>query len=175
MNFQGRSTYQTNIGAVLSILTFLFIAIFSMIKLLKLVNYEQPDFIVNTVFKDMYNDYPEPFYAPENRFEFAVSFLSIRPYMLKQHDPRIGQINMRRVQMTTDFDEIRFEKFPYHSKPCDPEVNFTEDKSQEFFSKNITLFTCLDNSELYFQGTQVSKQTSYLHMELNKCEEHLLR
>ena len=68
----------------------LFIGFYGSLKLLRLVNHEQPDFIVNTVLKDMYTDYPEPFDAAENRFEFAVSFLSIRPYRFKSHDPRIG-------------------------------------------------------------------------------------
>ena len=68
----------------------LFVGAYSSLKLLQLFNHEQPDFIVNTVLKDMYNDYPEPFDAAENRFEFAVGFLSIRPYKFKSHDPRIG-------------------------------------------------------------------------------------
>ena len=82
---------------------------------------------------------------------------------------------MRRVEMTTDVDDIVFEKFPFESKPCDPAINFKQDQTQEFFSKNMTLFTCLDNSDVFFRGTTVSKKTSYLHMELNKCEEELLR
>ena len=67
-----------------------FLAGYSGIKFLQLINHEQPDFIVNTVLKDMYNDYPEPFNATENGFEFAVSFLSIRPYRFEAHNPRIG-------------------------------------------------------------------------------------
>ena len=39
----------------------------------------------------------------------------------------------------------------------------------------MTLFTCLDNSDLNFRGTIESKEHSYLHMEINKCEEELLR
>ena len=77
--------------------------------------------------------------------------------------------------MEIDEDEIRFTKFPFESKPCNPEINFKEDLSQEFFRKNMTLFTCLDNSDLHFRGTAVSKSHSYLHMELNRCEEELLR
>ena len=38
---------------------------------------ENPDFVVNTVLKDMYLDYDKPFNATENRFELGVAFLSI--------------------------------------------------------------------------------------------------
>ena len=47
----------------------------------------------------MYADYPEPFNGEENNFEFAVAFLSIKPYKFKANDPRIAQINMRTVEM----------------------------------------------------------------------------
>ena len=39
----------------------------------------------------------------------------------------------------------------------------------------MTLFTCLDNTDMRFSGTMVSPKNSYLHMELNMCEEDLLR
>ena len=69
----------------------------------------------------MYFDYPEVFMADENRFEFAVTFLSIRPYKFVEHDPRIGQINMRRVEMSTLGEEIVFTKYPAKVGPCDPD------------------------------------------------------
>ena len=56
----------------------------------RLIFHKQPDFIVNTVLKEMYKDFPEPFNARENKFEFAIAFLQIRPYRYKAHDPRIG-------------------------------------------------------------------------------------
>ena len=41
----------------------------------------------------------------------------------------------------------------------------------------MTSFTCLDSdylSDLYFHGTTISPESSYFHIELNKCEEELL-
>ena len=90
MNFQGHNTYQTNVGALFSIILMLLVGIFAGLKLLRMIKHDQPDFIVNTVLKDMNVDYPEPFDAQVNRFEFAVGFLSIRPYRFEGHDPRIG-------------------------------------------------------------------------------------
>ena len=90
MNYKGRATYQTVVGAICSILMILFVGIFSLLKFLEFLNYDQPNFIVNTVLKDMHVDYPKPIYADENRFEFAIAFLSILPYKFKAHDPRIG-------------------------------------------------------------------------------------
>ena len=72
---------------------------YAILKMIRLLSHEQPDFIVNTVLKDMHADYPDPIYANETNFEFAVTFLSILPYKFVKHDPRIGHINMRRVEM----------------------------------------------------------------------------
>ena len=47
---------------------------------MQLVTHENINFITNSVLKDIYTEYPEPFYAHENHFEFAVTFLSIWPY-----------------------------------------------------------------------------------------------
>ena len=91
----------------------------------------------------MYADFPEPFNATENKFEFGVAFMQIRPYRYRAHDPRIGQINMRMVQMNSQGEEIIFEKFPYEIGPCDPEVNFVNDSTDNTFRQNITKFTCL--------------------------------
>lgn len=76
--------------------------------------------------------------------------------------------------MDTTGDTIIFEKFPLETKECDPEINFTGDLSENLFTRNLTQFTCMDNSDLYFQGTTVSPQHSYLHFELLECDEEIL-
>ncbi len=68
----------------------LFVGVFSLLKVIRWLSFNEPDFIVNTVLRDMQTEYDEPFGAEENRFEFAVAFLSIRPYKFVQHNPRIG-------------------------------------------------------------------------------------
>ena len=83
--------------------------------------------------KDLYEQYPEPFRAGPNRFEFAVTFLSIRPYKFVQHDPRLGQINMWRVDMDTTGHEIVFNKHPVPAPACSPESNFFEDATLDAF------------------------------------------
>lgn len=82
---------------------------------------------------------------------------------------------MRRVEMNTTEQEIVFEKFPAKVAPCDRSKNFLADKTQDAFTGNITTFTCLDNSDLHFQGTTVSPVHNYLHFELNRCEQDILQ
>ena len=103
------------------------VGFYGILKLSMLINHEQPDFIVNTVLKDMYLDYPEPFNATENLFEFAVGFLSIRPYRYVQYDPRYGNIHFRQVDMDQTGEEIIFKRLPTEPKICDPAVDFTSD------------------------------------------------
>ena len=81
----------------------------------------------------MYLDYEEPFIATENRFEFALGFLQMRPWMFVDHDPRIGQVNMRRVEMDSRGDQIIFNKYPLDVLPCDPEQQFLQDETQNMF------------------------------------------
>lgn len=69
---------------------FLCVGAFTALKVIHWISHVEPDFVVNTVLKNLYDEYPEPFEAKPNRFEFAVTFLSIRPYKFVQHDPRIG-------------------------------------------------------------------------------------
>ena len=88
--------------------------------------------------KDMYTEYPEPFWASENRFELAVTFLSIRPYRFVEYDPRLGKLNMRRVEQHIVEDEIYFNKFPMPTAPCDPEINFQTDSTKDFVARNMT-------------------------------------
>ena len=127
MNYKGSSTYQTTMGAFCTVIMVLFVVIYSSLKFLEFLNYDQPDFIVNTVLKDMHQDYPEPFVASDNRFEFAVAFLSVLPYRFKAHDPRIGQMNMRMVEMETKNEAITFTKHPFPSAPCNADKNFLHD------------------------------------------------
>lgn len=117
---------------------------FSTLRLLQWLNFQEPDFIINSVLKDMHKEYDEPFWADENRFEFAVTFLSIRPFKFVEHDPRIGQIEMRRVEMNTTGSEVIFNKFPASVAPCDSTQNFLDDRTKDQFTKNITKFTCLN-------------------------------
>ena len=90
MNFEGRPTYQTNVGAAFSIIMFLVVGAFTALKVIQWITFEEPDFIVNTVLKQLHEEYPEPFEASPNRFDFAFSFLSIKPYKFVQYDPRYG-------------------------------------------------------------------------------------
>ena len=43
------------------------------------------------------------------------------------------------------------------------------------FRANHTKFTCLDNSDIFFQGTLISPIHSFLHFEILACEEDLLQ
>lgn len=99
MNYKDQNAFQTNIGACMSLLIMIVVGSFGLLKTIRLVTHEQPEFIVNTVLKDMYVDYPEKLNAAENRFEFSVAFLSINPYKIVPNDPRITKINMRTVEM----------------------------------------------------------------------------
>lgn len=151
MNFRGKSTFTTPIGACLSLFIVLVVGSFALLKLAMLINHEQPDFIVNTVLKDMYNDYQAPFNATENLFEFAVGFLSIRPYKFVPHDPRIGQMNMRLVKMDQTGEQVIFDKYPTDVVPCDHKVNFKGTKDQySAFHQNITKFNCLQSDDMAF-------------------------
>ena len=116
----------------------LLLGFFSTLKFIRLISHDQPEFVVNTVMKDMFTEYPEPFWANENRFELAVTFLSIRPYRFVEYDPRLGKLNMRRVEQHIVEDEIYFEKFPMPTAPCDPEVNFKTDSTKDFVARNMT-------------------------------------
>ena len=87
------------VGAIFSIIMVTFIGFYAIVSIMRLVLNGNPDFVVNTVLKDMYVDYNEPFNATDNNFEFGVAFLSIRPYKFVELDPRYVQIDMRRVDM----------------------------------------------------------------------------
>jgi hypothetical protein len=138
MNFNGDSTYKTNLGAILSITMACIVGLFTALKMMQLVTHENFNFIMNSVLKDMYAEYPEPFYARENHFEFAVTFLSIRPYKFVKHNPRFGHINVRMTHMDNTREEIVFEKHPLRMSPCDPERDFQRDHTQDYFLRNIT-------------------------------------
>lgn len=90
MNYKGNASYQTPYGAILSILIVLVVGTYGVLRFAQMINHEQPQFIVNTVLKDMFNEFPEPFDAETNYFEFAVGFLSIKPYKFVEFDPRYG-------------------------------------------------------------------------------------
>ena len=94
----------------------------------------------------MYKEYPESFNAQENKFEIAIGFLQIRPYKYKVHDPRIGQINIRMVEMDQSSGEtIIFNKFPMQHHLCNKDDDFLKDSEQESaFKQNIDKFICLD-------------------------------
>ena len=96
----------------MSLLIMIVVGSFGLLKTVMLVSHEQPDFIVNTVLKDMYLDYPTVFNAAENNFEFAVAFLQIKPYKIVPNDPRISKINMRTVEMVQENEEIKFHRYP---------------------------------------------------------------
>ena len=127
MNFNGNQTYRTVVGAILSISMVTFIGFYAIVSIMRLVLNGNPDFVVNTVLKDMYVDYNAPFNATENNFEFSVAFLSIRPYKFIEVDPRFVQIEMRRIDMDSTGEEIIFTKHPSEFGPCDPEKNFIKD------------------------------------------------
>ena len=91
VNFDGDNTYKTVFGALLSISIVIFIGFYALVSILRLIMKENPDFVVNTVLKDMYFDYDAPFNATENNFEFSVAYLSIAPYRFVEPDPRIAQ------------------------------------------------------------------------------------
>ena len=99
MNFKGDQTYRTVVGAFFSISMVSFIGFYTIVSILRLVLNGNPDFVVNTVLKDMYVDYNEPFNATTNNFEFSVAYLSIRPYKFVEFNPRFGHIEMRRIDM----------------------------------------------------------------------------
>ena len=63
MNFHGNASYQTLPGAIMSLIIIILVASYGSLKFLQLVTFSQPDFVVNTVLKDLHKDYPEPFYA----------------------------------------------------------------------------------------------------------------
>ena len=96
MNFQGDSTYKTVYGALLSISIVIFVSFSSLVSLTRLVTKQNPDFVVNTVLKDMLLDYDKPFNATEKNFEFGVAYASINPYRFVELDPRIARISMSR-------------------------------------------------------------------------------
>ena len=98
MNFQGDNTYKTGYGALLSTSILIFIGFYTLVSLMRLITKDNPDFVVNTVLKDMYLDYSEPFNATENNFEFGVAYLSIKPYRFVELDPRIARIGMGRYE-----------------------------------------------------------------------------
>ena len=77
---------------------------------------------------------------------------------------------MRRVDMDSTGSEIVFNKYPAKAYPCDPDEGYLFQKSQEALRANSTKFTCLDTSEIFFQGTLVSPVHSYMHFELLACE-----
>ena len=77
MNFKRRETYQTSVGACLSLLIIILVGSYGLIRASSFIAHEQPDFIVNTVLRDMYTDFPDPINATDSHFEFAVAFLSI--------------------------------------------------------------------------------------------------
>jgi len=118
MNFKGRATFQTQIGAIFSILIVIFVTSYSLLKFQEFVYREQPFFIKNTVLHDMYEHFPEALNAKDNFFELAIGFLKIEPYKFKAHDPRIGQLNARMVQMDQQGEHIIFKKFPLETRPC---------------------------------------------------------
>ena len=99
LNMNGRGSYQTPFGACLSIFVVMVVVSYSLIKLIRMVTHEEPDFVKNEVLKDMYNEYPEPFAANNNYFELAVGFLSISPYLFVPHDETYGNWNFRQVTM----------------------------------------------------------------------------
>ena len=68
LNFKGRATFQTNLGAIMSLMIVLVVGAYGLLKLLQLVNYDESSFIINSVLKDMYFDYPAPFNGAENKF-----------------------------------------------------------------------------------------------------------
>ena len=151
---------------------------YTFLRFLQFYNHEQPQFIVNTVLKDMYNEYPEPFNAGENFFQFAVGFMSIRPFKFIKFDPRYGQMQFRRVELTQsiDSDEIVFERNPYELIPCDPEKHFIRDTSESSFKANMDKFMCINtDDDLYFQGTLISPVHNYLHFEILACSDEELR
>lgn len=79
MNLKGRGTYQTHVGACLSFFIILTVMSYSLLKVVRLFQHEEPDFVRNSVLKDMYGDFGT-INAASNRFEFAFAFLSIQPY-----------------------------------------------------------------------------------------------
>ena len=97
MNLKGRGTYQTHVGAFLSFFIILAVMSYSLLKVVRLFNHEEPEFVRNSVLKDMYGDY-DTINAGSNRFEYAFAFLSIRPYKFVPHDERIGHVEMRNVE-----------------------------------------------------------------------------
>lgn len=102
LNYQKRSTYKTSFGAIISILAFLFVFSFSIHRSRRLIEDWDPEFIVNTVLEEMANF--EEIEAIDNRFEFAFTFLSIRPYKFVEYDPRIATVNARIVRMDVEQD-----------------------------------------------------------------------
>ena len=58
----------------------LIVCSYGILKFNHVIFYEQPSFIKNTVLRNMYEEFPDPFNATENNFEIAIGFLSIRPF-----------------------------------------------------------------------------------------------
>jgi len=123
----------------------------------------------------MHKHYPEPIRADDNLFEFAIGFLQIMPYKYVAHDPRIGQLNVRMVEMDQRGENIVFIKTPQETKTCNSTENFTRDHQDSAFSRNITKFICPDTSKVEFLGTMISPVHKYLHLELLACENKVLR
>ena len=149
---------------------------YAVLKVQQVVFFVQPEFIVNTVLKSMYDEFPQPFNATDNNFEIAVGYLSIRPYEYKKPDPRIGQINLRMVVMDQSNGQyITFTKHPLEIHDCITGHNFVKDESDSAFARNLEKFVCLESNDVEFQGTLVSPIHKYLHFEILACEEDVLR
>lgn len=99
---------------------FLCVGAFTALKVIQWITFEEPDFIVNIVLKNLYEEYDEPFEADQNRFDFALTFLSIKTesYKFVQYDPRYGDLTAHRIDMDMVGDEITFNQTLVKMSPC---------------------------------------------------------
>ena len=87
LNYKSSSTYKTRFGGFVTTLVFMIVITQIVVKGIFMYMRNNPEFTTNKVLQ--HNDDLRA-YADDSAFEFAISFLSIRPYKLVRNDPRIA-------------------------------------------------------------------------------------
>ena len=111
--------------------------------------------------------------AEKERFQFGFAWLNMQSWTFVPHDPRIAVPQMRQVDMIFK-DSIEFTKRPLPVARCKEEQFESLTNMTTFTSRNFTDFTCVDVTDLSFQGTFQDDNHTYFHFEILRCTEELL-
>ena len=174
----GQTSKNSIIGSLMSILFFIVLGSYTLIKFDVLYNRKRDVDVISTV-NDMFYDFNDQFNHRQNGFNFAVAFSAYDNDPEPRLDPSYGKLQFNHYEWGTNNTSGRNPMKSVHTctqKELGIEYDPEETKFYPVVDQNKSIlkhlskkFQCVDEKDLYLQGDYDSDVASLFNVQLKKC------